>query len=130
VIVLDASLALDLALVTPESAALAARVRPRSRELAAPELIDLEILQALRRQLHLKRLDRTRAREALDIFESFTIERFSHRTLSPRIWALRDSLTAYDAAYFALAEMLDAPLWTRDEKLRSAPGGRTRVEVV
>lgn len=129
-IVLDASLALDLALVTPESAALAARVRPRSRELAAPELIDLEILQALRRQLHLKRLDRTRAREALDIFESFTIERFSHRTLSPRIWALRDSLTAYDAAYFALAEMLDAPLWTRDEKLRSAPGGRTRVEVV
>jgi predicted nucleic acid-binding protein len=130
VIVLDASLALDLALVTADSAALTDRVRPKAKELAAPAVIDLEILQALRRLLQLKQVDRRRAKEAIELFESFTIERFSHRLLRPRIWALRENLTAYDAAYFALAELLGAPLWTRDAKFRSVPGGAARVEIL
>jgi predicted nucleic acid-binding protein len=49
--------------------------------------------------------------------------------LALRIWELRQNLTAYDAAYIALAEALRAPLLTRDRRLASAPGIRTRVEV-
>jgi predicted nucleic acid-binding protein len=47
-----------------------------------------------------------------------------------RIWELRGNLTAYDAAYVALAEALEAPLVTRDERLAAAPGHRAVVEVV
>jgi len=50
--------------------------------------------------------------------------------LLPRIWGLRANLTAYDAAYVALAEALDAPLLTRDRHLAAAPGHRARVEVI
>ncbi|MFI5181584.1 MAG: hypothetical protein ACHQPI_09355 [Thermoanaerobaculia bacterium] len=48
----------------------------------------------------------------------------------PRIWALRKNVTAYDAAYLALAEALDTPLLTADEKLARSPGHKARVEVV
>ena len=99
-------------------------------ELSAPDLIDLEFLQALRRRLRLKQLDRARAEGALDLYESLPIQRFPHGILRRRIWALRDNLTAYDAAYFALAEMLDAPLWTRDAKMSTAPGHRVKVKVL
>lgn len=129
-IVVDASLALDLALATLKGDELRERMQADGRPLAAPELIDLEVLQALRRQLRLKRLDLPRAQAALGIFDRLPIERFSHRALSPRIWALRDKLTAYDAAYFALAELLEAPLWTRDEKFRDVPGHRARIEIL
>jgi predicted nucleic acid-binding protein len=48
----------------------------------------------------------------------------------PRVWSLRDNLTAYDAAYVALAEALDAPLLTRDRRMASAPGLRARLDIV
>ena len=48
----------------------------------------------------------------------------------PRIWELPANLTAYDAAFVALAEALDAPLLTRDERLATAPGIRARIELV
>lgn len=129
-IVIDASLALDLALVTTDAAALSARLRDEGGDLAAPELIDLEVMQVLRRQLHLKRIDRHRAEEALETYATLPLERFGHRTLAARVWALRENLTAYDAAYFALAELLDAPLWTRDRKFAEAPGARARVKIL
>ena len=50
--------------------------------------------------------------------------------LAVRIWELRENLTAYDAAYVALAEALSAPLVTRDRKLATAPGHRALIEVV
>lgn len=46
-----------------------------------------------------------------------------------RIWQFRHNVTAYDAAYLALAEALDAPLLTRDRALASA-GARVTVEVI
>ena len=128
-IVIDASLALDLAMVTADGEALRARVREQE-SLAAPELIDLEVMQALRRLARLKTVGGERAAAALDIYESLPIERYSHRPLAPRIWALRESLTAYDAAYFALAELLNAPLWTRDSKYLSVPVHSATVEVM
>jgi predicted nucleic acid-binding protein len=48
----------------------------------------------------------------------------------PRIWDLRNNLTAYDASYVALAEALDAPLLTRDRRLAGAAGHRAQIELV
>lgn len=129
-IVIDASLALDMFLVSPDALSLRARVEAAGREMAAPEVFDLEILQAIRRLSRIGEIDGQRAEAALNICRNAPIERYSHAPLTARIWALRDNLTAYDAAYFALAEMLDAPLWTRDRKYESVPGHRARVKVL
>ena len=67
---------------------------------------------------------------ALSDLADFPLHRYGHEFMLPRIWELRDNLTAYDAAYVALAEALDAPLLTRDARLAAAPGHRARIEVV
>ncbi|XBQ15478.1 MAG: type II toxin-antitoxin system VapC family toxin [Oceanicaulis sp.] len=74
--------------------------------------------------------DRQRVERGFQTLDDLRIERFSHAPLRERIWQLRDNLTAYDAAYFALAEALDVPLWTRDAKLADAPGASVRVEII
>jgi len=56
--------------------------------------------------------------------------RYPHDVLLPRIWELRHNVTAYDAAYLALAEGLDAPLLTGDGRLVDAPGHTARVELI
>ena len=56
--------------------------------------------------------------------------RYPHVTLLPRVWQLRHSLSAYDACYVALAELLNAPVITRDRKLSSASGHRATIEVI
>jgi predicted nucleic acid-binding protein len=71
-----------------------------------------------------------RAEQALQDYGGLVIDKHSHRDLLARIWQLRDSVTAYDAAYLALAEALDAPLLTCDTKLGRAHGHRASVEVV
>lgn len=128
-IVIDASLALEFALVTPDSEMLALCVRGEG-SLAAPEVIDLEVLQTLRRLARMKSISASRATATLDIFNSLPIERYSHRPLAQRIWALRENFTAYDAAYFALSELLRAPLWTRDAKYLSVPLHSAKIVVV
>jgi predicted nucleic acid-binding protein len=130
VIVIDASLALDLFLVTPEAGRLRAQIDAAGGDMAAPEVFDLEILQTIRRLNRVGEIDGARADAAIGVFRAAPVERFSHAPLAARIWALRENLTAYDAAYFALAEMLDASLWTRDRKYLSVPGHRVRVKVL
>lgn len=129
-IILDASLAIDVALATSDGRRLQQRLRADGRPLGAPELIDLEILQVMRRSVRRGEVDAEQAAEALGIFEALPLERFPHRIVSRRIWSLRDNLTTYDAAYIALAELLDAPLWTRDSKMQGVPGARAQVEIV
>lgn len=107
-----------------------ARARLRGEVLAAPELIDLEVLSVLRRQSAAGRLDERRARLALDDLADLPIERARHVLLLRRCWELRDNLTVYDAAYVALAEALDARLLTADARLAKAPGIRCAVEVL
>jgi len=58
------------------------------------------------------------------------IRRYPHRALLPRIWELRHNVTPYDAAYVALAEVLDAPLLTADARLADASGIRCAVELL
>jgi len=130
VIVVDASAVLELLLGTERAERVAARVLAPDERLDAPHLVDIEVGQALRRLAQLNAITVLRAEEALADFASLVIERHAHLELLPRIWQLRDSLTAYDAAYVTLAEALDAPVLTCDAKLGRAHGHRARIEVV
>ena len=98
--------------------------------LGAPHLLDVEVAQVIRRYAAKGQIEDHRGREALADLAIFPIRRYAHDLLLPRIWELRHNLTAYDAAYVALAEALDAPLLTRDKRLTTAAGHRARIEVV
>lgn len=94
-----------------------------------PHLLDLEVLNVVRRQTLRGILTTERGTTALQDLENIKMTRYPHTSLLGRIWELRDNLTAYDAAYVALAEALDAPLITLDRRLAQAPGNRAVVEV-
>lgn len=95
----------------------------------APHLLDVEVVQALRRLEAAGAIDARRGREALEDLNLLRLVRHPHAPLLDRMWAMRHNLTAYDALYVALAEVLDAPLVTTDRRLASAPGHDARVEV-
>lgn len=97
--------------------------------LHAPHLIDLEVAQVLRRYVRSSVISAERGAEALTDMVDFPLTRYPHVILLPRVWQMRHGLTAYDAAYLALAEALGAPLVTRDRALAKA-GSPVRVEVV
>ena len=124
---LDASVVLEMLLGTAAGSLLADRLLHGRRSLHAPHLMDVEVAHVLRRYERVGDLSPARGAEALTDLTHLPLQRHPHDILLPRIWALRDNLTAYDAAYVALAEGLDATLFTRDKKLAV---GRRRVELV
>lgn len=128
-IVVDASL-LVCTLADDDSAGDLARMRLRGETLVAPELIDLEVLSALRRRHRHGRLDARRSRFARTDLAELPMRRVTHRPLLERCWELRDNLTAYDAAYVALAELLGVSLVTLDRRLSRAAGPRCPVELL
>jgi predicted nucleic acid-binding protein len=130
VIVLDASAVVEILLKTAVGAALVSRLFTPFRVLHAPHLMDLEVSQVLRRLVARRELQPERARQALSVLLDFPLQRYSHSPLIPRVWALRENLTAYDAAYVALAEVLGATLLTRDSRILRAAGHVVRVELV
>ena len=95
-----------------------------------PHLLDLEVAQVVRRYWRAREITPARGEQALRDLVDFPLERHSHEPLIERIWQLRNNVTAYDAAYIALAEALDAPVITLDSALSRVPGIRTRVEVI
>jgi predicted nucleic acid-binding protein len=129
-IVVDASAVLELLLQTPLATDIADRVFDARESVHAPHLLDVEVAQVLRRLVRGRTLGKTRALEALVDLTELAIERHSHEPLLRRIWAMRDALTAYDAAYVALAEALDAPLLTCDRKLSRAHGHGATIELI
>ena len=98
--------------------------------VASPALIDLEFTNALRGLVAKELISPRHAVRALTEFMQAPIQRYGHLALLPRIWRLRANLTAYDASYVALAELLGADLLTVDKRLATAPGIRCRVEVL
>ncbi|MEN8150435.1 MAG: type II toxin-antitoxin system VapC family toxin [Planctomycetota bacterium] len=128
-IVPDASAVIEVLLRTDTGRALEDRLFAPEETLHAPELIDLEVVQVLRRLESRGELSARRAFLAIETFTDFRIVRYAHEPMLGRIWELRKNLTAYDAAYVALAEALDAPLLTCDGSLASAPGIRARIIV-
>lgn len=127
-IVVDASVLL-VALVGDTGEADRTRERLTSVDLAAPMLIDLEIASALRRDVRDGLVDEHRSHDVLAQLPALRLRRARHLPLLPRIWELRDNVTSYDAAYVALAELLDVTLLTADARLARAPGPRCAVEL-
>ena len=128
-IVVDASI-LAPALADDNSDGDAARAGLRGQALAAPELIDLEVASVWRRQVKAGQLEARRADLAVADLLALPLQRIAHRQLLTRCWELRENLTTYDAAYVALAELLDVVLVTGDKRLSRSPGLRCRVQVI
>ena len=99
-------------------------------ELIAPHLIDSEVTNVLRRLASRGILTQEQATASFAGFTRLTLSRYAADWLRPRMWALRDNLSAYDATYVALAEQFGATLLTTDARLASAPGVQCEVEVV
>ena len=128
-IVTDAS-AVVLALADDGASGDAARQRLDGQRLIAPELLDVEVISAWRRHVAAGLLDQGRAAMARADLREMPVERVSHRHLMERCWELRDNLTVYDACYVALAEVLEVPLLTADQRLANAPATRCEIEVL
>jgi predicted nucleic acid-binding protein len=129
-IVPDGSVVAYVIMRMPGSESVAGRLFASDADLQAPHLMDLEVIQVLRRLHRAGDLDSLQAAQVLDDLAHLRVTRHPHHRFSPRIWQLRHNMTAYDAAYVALAEALDAPLLTRDKRLASAPGHHARIELV
>ena len=126
-LVVDTSAVLHALAHRPAHPALLARLR--DQELAAPHVIDLELLQALRGLVRGRQITPEQAEDVRADFGVLSITRYVHGGLVDRIWELRHNLTAYDAAYVALAEILDCPLVTSDAGMAKASGHRADVEL-
>lgn len=128
-LVIDASV-LAVALVDDGPDGDLVRARLRGERLTAPSLIDLEVISVWRGLARGGRLDPRRAELALVDLYDIPLERVPHRGLLNRCWELRENLTVYDASYVALAEALQVPLLTGDQRLANAPGTRCTIEVL
>ncbi len=129
-LVVDASV-LVYALIDDDDAG--ERMRSRldaEAAVCAPDVIDLEVANAWRRDLLAGRIGEDRSRLALEDLAGLPLARVPHRPLMPRIWELRHNLTPYDAAYVALAESLNATLLTVDGRSTRAPSLRCEVELI
>lgn len=129
-IVVDASAIIEWLLRGPAAEAIGARFAGGDASLHAPHLLDVEAAQVIRRYWLRGDISEARAVEALADLADLPIRRYGHEPLMERIWALRQNVTAYDAAYLALGEALGAPVLTRDTKLAGAMGHDARVELI
>ena len=129
-VVVDASAIVDLVIGAPGYEPIADRLLDPRVVAHAPHTIDVEVVAALRRLEQRGRIDSARARAGIDLHRSLRIERHSHARHVPRMWELRHTVTAADAAYVALAEALDAVLLTSDRKLEASTGHHARIELV
>ncbi len=100
------------------------------RRLAAPHLIDVEVAHAIRGLVLGGKIHADDGERMLAAWQRVAVDRVPMTGLLPRVWALRDALTAYDAMFVATAEALGAPLVTCDRKLAQASRARCIVEVV
>jgi predicted nucleic acid-binding protein len=129
-IVADASALVEVLLRKQTADAIAARLLTSGLALHVPHLLDVEVAHVIRRQAAGGEIVPEREHELLRDLVDIPMQRHPHDWLLPRVWELRNNLTAYDALYVALAEALDAPLLTRDKRLAAAPGHSARVELV
>lgn len=128
-LVVDASVTFRLLAGTaPERRGAGARLS--GEELVSPELMDVEVLAAIRNSLRRGELQPEDADAAVDELIRLPVYRLSHGGLSARAWSLRDNVTPYDAIYVAMAEVLDCALLTADKRLANATGPRCEIELI
>jgi predicted nucleic acid-binding protein len=130
VIVCDASAVLDLLLNSGNAFQIAEKFFAAGETLHAPHLLDVEVAQVLRRYLLSGQIEAARGLEALEDLADLSLQRYPHALFLSRIWELRHNLTAYDAAYIALAEALAARLVTCDHKLAASVGHNAQIELI
>lgn len=128
-IVVDASV-LAVALGDDGADGSSARGAVADEVLAAPELVDLEVLSVWRRQVAAGKMTARHAALAVSDLAALPLRRMSHRLVLQRCWELRNTVTVYDAAYVALAEALAIPLLTADARLSRAAGLRCEIKLV
>jgi len=95
----------------------------------APELMDAEVLDAIRKFVLRGALNAAEGEAAVRRAREAPIARVPHRPLLARVWELRSTVAVYDAFYVALAEQLDVPLVTCDKKLAGASGHNVQIEL-
>ena len=128
-IVADASIIVESLLAAGPTGRLI-RSRIAGADVHSPHLVDIEVAAALRRLVTTGGLTIHYAQLALLQLPSMAVTRHSHRQFLVRIWELRENISAYDAAYVAIAERANATLLTLDRRLANAPGPRCRIEVM
>ena len=129
-IVVDASALLEFLLQTSIGTRVETRLFRDEDELHAPHLLDVEVVQGLRRLVRTGEVASGRADEAIADLIDLDLHRHAHVDLLPRAWKLRGNISAYDAMYVALAEAIAATIITCDRPLAKAPGHHARIEVI
>jgi predicted nucleic acid-binding protein len=130
VIVVDASALLEFLLQTSIGGRVEARLFRDEEEFHAPHLVDVEVVQGLRRLVRMGEVSSGRADEAVADLADLDLHRHAHLDLLGRAWQLKENISAYDAMYIALAEAIEAPMVTCDGPLGKSPGHRARIEVI
>ncbi len=128
-IVIDASLVVDLVTAKKRAVEISKLLEVQSQDVFAPELLDIEVLHALRKLQNLKQMSEADCSTSIALYEKMPIKRMTHASLLTRIWELGFNMSPYDAAYIALAENLGAELWTSDPKFSRTPGHSVSVRV-
>lgn len=129
-IVIDASVLVNVVADDGRDGALARDLVARSGDLHAPEMVDVETVAALRKRWLVGDITNERFALALDDLDALELARFPALPLMRRAYELRANVTAHDAAYVALAEVLGCPLVTADARLARAPGLTCEVSVL
>ena len=106
------------------------RQRLRGEQIAAPDLLRVEVLSVIRRQLQAENIDMPQANHAVEDLADLPLTVYPTAPLLARCWQLRDNFNAYDACYIALAEILGCSLVTADVRLSRGPGTRCPIEVI
>lgn len=132
-LVIDASAVVELLLGRSTAEQVAGHIARPDSTLSAPHLVDVEVLNALRRLLASHAASVARVEQAVTDFVDLPIERYPHEILVPRIWDLRSNFSAYDAVYLALTEALaeeEASLLTADVRFARAARDHSGVAVI
>ena len=119
----------EVLLQTERGRRLEARLLAPGETLHVPHLIDVEVAHALRRACLRGLIGDQRGAEALDDLAAWPLIRYPHDLFLPRMWMLRHHVTAYDAAYVALAETLSVTLLTCDARLAASHGHDAVIEL-
>jgi len=127
VIVVDASATVEYLTEAGEVGEWARETIEREPEVAAPHIVDVEVLSAIRKKLFRKDVTRVQAEEAIIDFGDLALVRYPVTDFIDRIWELRSILTPYDGAYIALSEALEVGFVTTDSRLARSRGHRARI---
>ena len=129
-IVVDASVVASALIDSGPQGSIARSVLQSDPDIAAPDLMDVEAVSALRGHWLANRLVERRFRAAIDDLSDLPIVRHPVRPFLVRTFQLRANVTAYDALYVALAEALGSVLVTGDVRLAAAPGPTCEIRVI